>query len=342
MIVIQVVFALALAGAVITIALTLIAGFLVGVVSLIMVVIAAALVGYLVKVNWKPVTMGYYTFIRQEGAFVGKPGIAMDVWRFQQGNTCAINAQRMVLAICGIQKNERELAQRQQAYGLHSAAGSTDIQHLMAGYGLAVRTINVASKSAFIKQLYYTLRQGRLAVATVNSSLINTPDPDFHSPSRVVTNHAILVTGLRNIGGKNYRVYYTDSGVPDGALKSLDARVMQEATGTAFIETPVLFEGQFRRWPYMPKNLDKVPVEALTEGPVTTPCPQCEKGLRFQLAHEARVVCPRCAYQFKAIKVQQNPRNATWDSAAWEKAGRKQGTRPAQKDRDKGQRRTWP
>lgn len=329
--VIQILLAIVVGGVILTIGATLIVGLLAGIAGIVLSGLCIALVIYLIKANWKPTSTGYYAFIRQVGAFVGKPGIAMDVWRLQQGNTCAINAQRMVLAICGIHKTEQELAQRQQAYGLHSEHGSTDIANLMSGYGLAVKRVSVESKESFVKQLFYTLREGRLAVATVNMALLNTPDPSFRTQRRAVPDHVILLTGLRNIGSGNYLVYYTDSGTADGVLKHVDFRVMQEAAGPKLVATPVLFDGDIRRWPFSPTSLDPIPVNAVPDGPTIAPCPQCDQPLRFRLTNEARVSCPRCKYRFNAIKDRSGGRNTTRASSDWEQAGRDWPARSSRK-----------
>jgi hypothetical protein len=45
------------------------------------------------------------------------PDIIRQCWRTQFGPTCAINVQRIILEIFGINKTEEELSDRQRAFG---------------------------------------------------------------------------------------------------------------------------------------------------------------------------------------------------------------------------------
>lgn len=263
----------------------------------------AGAVGYMVKMHWRAALTGFWRFKIQRDTFIGEPEIALQHWRKQIGPTCAINAQRMILAMFGIRKNESQLKDRHAAYGLyHYGRGSTDLKNLMEGYGLKVRSVQFDPKYGMAEQLYYTLHSGRLAVASVNATLLNNPDPEFISSRRAVENHAIILTGLHHLHGDQYRVYYADSGVQRGAMKSVDIRVMQEAMGSRYIETPPVFKAKVKTLSSSEAPAYRIKGKGKGSEEFSIVCPECHGPLKFRLQRKVNVTCPRCHHQFSMEK----------------------------------------
>lgn len=175
---------------------------------------------------------------QKKGKTIGNPEVAARHWKFQRGNTCAINAQRIVLAIHGVFRSESQLVARQSSYGRHTANGSSDISMLLEGYGLKSRMVNFASRRDLPLRLFSTFRKGRVAIVPVNSSLINQPDPAFDSPIGARVDHVVIATAMEPLGNGHYKVYYTDTGVADGRLKAVDERVLVGAGENRFVEGP--------------------------------------------------------------------------------------------------------
>ena len=99
---------------------------------------------------------------KRKGGWAGTPDIALDRWNWQNGPTCAINAQRVILSLFGVDKSEVELAGRQQAYGRYSKKkGTSDVSFVLEGYGLKVRRKSKKSRWLF-SEMWSGLRSGRL------------------------------------------------------------------------------------------------------------------------------------------------------------------------------------
>lgn len=196
----------------------------------------------------RPLINGYYWLLWIPGSTIGYPEIAAKHWRYQTGSTCAVNAQRVILSLCGVECSENELVKRLTAYGKHSRMGSSDVKLLMEGYGLDVREIHYKKKASFTRCLYDTLNDGRLAIILVNSSLLNLADVRFNTEAKVVPDHAIIVTALRTIKKGHVEAYYTDSGSSDGRVKTVNVKVLCEITYQTIIQSPRLFSPRKQRF----------------------------------------------------------------------------------------------
>jgi len=171
----------------------------------------------------------------------GNPSIAQAFWKRQLGNTCAINIQRIVLEIFGKRKNERELAERQKAFGRYDDnKGAKSMFFLLDGYGLKTKKINLADseQKEYLFQLWKLLRKGRLLIAPVNSFLLNNPDSSFKYDGGKKIDHVVLVTAIETHQKDKIDVFYCDTGVNNGSIRKINGAEFYYAAGKEFIATP--------------------------------------------------------------------------------------------------------
>jgi hypothetical protein len=180
----------------------------------------------------------------QSSSMSGNPSIAQAFWKKQSGNTCAINVQRIVLEIFGKHKEERDLAERQKAFGKYADnEGSKSTSFLLDGYGLETKKINLAEfgQERYLFQLWKLIRKGRLLIAPVNSFLLNNPDSSFSQNEDKQIDHAVLITAIETHGKDKLDVFYCDTGVNNGSIRKINGADFYYAAGKELIATPKNF-----------------------------------------------------------------------------------------------------
>ena len=169
----------------------------------------------------------YILFILKNKEITGAPLIAEEHWKLQEGPTCAIEAQRIILAVFGVTKETSDLSARQQAYGkFKKNVGSTSIKLLLDGYGISTQQMSEEEKSSNFT-IWKHLHQGRLILATTNSYLLNNTD-EFTPPNRPIHDHTIIITSLISTP-KGTLAIYTDTGSFDGSLKAVYLKHLKES-----------------------------------------------------------------------------------------------------------------
>lgn len=224
----------------------------------------------------------YLLFIAGKNKVIGHPFSTQKHWRYQEGPTCAIEAQRILLALFGIEKEISDLASRQEAYGkFDSTKGATSVKLLLEGYGVNVESIPEQNKSLSFK-IWKALYQGRYILATTNSYLINNTD-NFSPSSRPIQNHAIIITSLIS-RPKEILATYTDTGVFDGSIKVITLKHLSESIRAGVImQTPKIFK----------RNIKKI--SELTEHKKTISCPNCRSYMLVPFGKPGAAKCNKCS-----------------------------------------------
>ena len=169
----------------------------------------------------------FFLFLNSTKEVVGLPDVALEFWDIQDRNdNCAIATQSLVLKVFGVFKDDNDLLKRQQAYGSFiESKGSSSVTTLLDGYGISNK--NIESKSLKF-DLWRFLSQGKLVLAKVNSFLLSNHE-DFNSYDLPIYDHVILITGISTINGKEF-VFYSDTGVMDGSVKTIPFKYLELAT----------------------------------------------------------------------------------------------------------------
>ena len=90
--------------------------------------------------------------------------------------------------------------------------------------------------------MWKLLRAGRLAIASVNTFQLNSPDSSFHPETTAKIDHVVLITGLeKNIKGEIY-VNYSDTGTIDGMIKKVQSHNFINASNSQIYATPKVLE----------------------------------------------------------------------------------------------------
>lgn len=227
-----------------------------------------------------------FLFFTKRHSSAGERTRASRFWDFQKGPTCAINAQRIVLAMFGIVRSESELMQRQGAFGKFNVVdGSSSEKLLLEGYGLDVKDVVVGSSADLIFRVWDSLRRGRIVLLRVNAFQLNNFDEMFRSAETPLVDHLIIITEVESSGGGNLILYYTDTGVFDGSIKRAPAEAIVSASGLRFVETPRLrkMEANARQGSTLKKDIR---------------CIGCGARIRVPLGIKGFARCPRCKTKF--------------------------------------------
>jgi hypothetical protein len=185
-------------------------------------------------------TCSLFLFKAASGREIGLKQKVNRIWQHQEGKTCAINAQRIVLSVFGIERNEDELWRRQQSFGLFDPReGARSISFLLKGYGIRCTEREILRPGEFSYAVYRSLSRGRLILLRVNSYLLNNPDSTFDGPIDPDCNHVIAVTRIRSKGiGNQPEVVYIDTGHPDGDQRVAPLEEIRKASNSTITETP--------------------------------------------------------------------------------------------------------
>ena len=237
----------------------------------------------------------FYYFLKSNRAQVGDIFTCDKHWKWQEGGTCAIEAQRIVLKMSGVDRSVSDLASRQAAFGeFHPGKGSTSVKLLLEGYGVKVKSFKneqfkwheITAKLVrgdLRYRFWKKLKSGSLILATVNSYILNTPD-GFDLKSRPVHDHVIIVMGLVSIRGSLY-VFYTDTGCFDGSVKSIAfGNFLRASAGSNYVEVPKV----------VPKNNFNI-----VESKYTVACPRCRSLLKVPFGKKGHATCKKCSVKFE-------------------------------------------
>ena len=148
---------------------------------------------------------------------VGNPKAFIDNWHHQTGQTCALNAQRMVIEeMLGIQLEEQDLVDLALEKGWFDVDNGThplDMGKIMEAYNLKVTYQPLLS----LEHLREFLKIGGCPIVGLDSNeLWEGRNNEWFLPGRDA-NHAVQVIGIDESDPENPMVIINDSGVPDGA-----------------------------------------------------------------------------------------------------------------------------
>lgn len=220
-------------------------------------------------------------FTLTDGSIVGMPFAAEEAWRYQKGNTCAIEAQRVILSLLGISKENSDLSARQKAYGGYDEKqGASSIKLLLDGYGIKTEPIDKPHKD-FNFKIWHKLSQGRLILATTNSHLLNNTE-DFFAPKIPIHDHVIIITALIKTP-QGTLATYTDPGVFDGSLKAINIKHLKESTHSGtFLATPII------------PNRTTSTIESILSRKKKICCPRCRLYMRVPFGKIGTAKCEQC------------------------------------------------
>lgn len=190
------------------------------------------------------------------GGMYGDPATAAAYWRLQTYDDCVLMAAADVVGeVTGQQPSEQEIIATAQQLPSQTHPGSiytlpkdkdnpntgqgtsyNDIPLLLAHYGVAATLTNrsdasptgVATGMAALKQY---LSGGRKVIVEVNGELIwGQPVDNKDRNGEPVSDHAVVATGVDAINGT---VHLNDSGVSDGADKTVSLEIFSKAWATS-------------------------------------------------------------------------------------------------------------
>ena len=229
-------------------------------------------------------------FLNGKRSISGIPDIAVEHWNIQERDfTCAIATQSLVLKIFGLFKNEKDLSERQKAYGeFHESKGSTSITTLTEIYGIKTYELE-SSIQNLIYDMWKKLDEGCLLLFKVNSYLLNNIDSSCASDKKPVFDHVILVTGMAS-SNRNTYIFYSDSGINDGSLKSIASRDFINAASRSFFFTVTIPNFERKKNLFKYEEIKKIVI-----------C-SCKQKLTFPFGKSLKVNCNRCGNLIQIVE----------------------------------------
>lgn len=159
-------------------------------------------------------------------AIIGDPEAAMVYWENQEGNTCALHAQRMIIEeITGVDIDIDAMQAVAEAYGWFDNGTPPSCVSKMLDYcGIPNEVMHCSG----YEQLREMLANGDRVIAAVDADEYWFGEyDDLYNPDNA--NHAIEVIGIDESDPENPMVIINDTGVPNGCGLRVPADTFMEA-----------------------------------------------------------------------------------------------------------------
>jgi hypothetical protein len=193
------------------------------------------------NINWRK-------YIFKDSGIIGDIRVFNDCWEYQKSNTCAINTQRLILSKFGISRDEEHLKHIQKSFGEYNKiSGSSSLVRLLDSYKIKYRTISTVNiDSPYDKDTEYIKKKlaeeiitGSVLIAKTNSYLLNLNDDDLEVMERPSIDHSIIITALEKINDCDLFVYYTDTGIPNGAIRKTNLDKLIKISSSEYISVNI-------------------------------------------------------------------------------------------------------
>jgi hypothetical protein len=163
----------------------------------------------------------------------GMPLEDAEVWRLQNGPSCAVNAQLMVIEVLtGECLPETETCDWLEGQGWYDPRGGTsmqDLDRLLIHNGIETEVTGGAD----ISDIADALERGDKVIVPLNAQEIWEPlrDPDTGEvvPQPGPYGHAVVVTGIDQNADGSFTVILNDSGTPNGQMSAVALEDFLEA-----------------------------------------------------------------------------------------------------------------
>lgn len=177
------------------------------------------------------------SLIDQRSEIIGVPGIDSEYWQRQEGNTCALMAAAGIIrSMTGEYVSEEEIVQEATASGLYNnGTHPDDFGKILSAYDIDYHVSVNGTTADLIRELVYGRK---VMVAVDGGELLSNPVYRAVEAIEDVVNdifgfqaadHAIWFTGVDLSDPSDIKVIINDSGVDDGAGKSVSLSVFRDA-----------------------------------------------------------------------------------------------------------------
>lgn len=248
---------------------------------------------FIVTALYKYIPVMYFYFNITGGKVIGIPNTVSEHWMPQDGPTCAIAAQRIVLKIFNIKKSLKDLSERQAAYGHYKKdLGSNSLSFLLKGYGIETEEVSIQEK-LFEYILWKNLRKNRPLIVAVNSYVLNNPDEFKIDYKEATPDHAIIISGIQE-RNREFIIYYSDTGMIDGSLKTIKSKALLQSISKktySMIATSTVPDKYINTLDKITNSSKKMDEKTIIN------CPSCNHKLRVPKKNII-VTCVNCKNKF--------------------------------------------